>query len=86
MTEINNTYLKDCSEYNNVSLTCEVNTSDLLEQLVKEFAKTFGILFESRITLQDSTLSNKEKLVLIEKYLCDLDKNISSIFCIIKDN
>ena len=39
---------------------------------------------ECRVTLRDSTISNKDKLRLIEQYLCDLDKGISSIFHIIK--
>ena len=58
--------------------------SDLSEQLAKEFAKSFCALFDCRVTLRDSTLSNKDKLRLIEQYLCDLDKGISSIFHIIK--
>ena len=58
--------------------------SDLSEQLAKEFAKSFGALFECRVTLRDSSTSNKDKLRLIEQYLCTLDKGISSIFHIIK--
>lgn len=58
--------------------------NDLSEQLAKEFAKSFGALFECRVTLRDSTISNKDKLILIEQYICDLDKGISSIFHIIK--
>ena len=52
--------------------------------LIGGFAKTFDALFDCRVTLRDSTLSSKEKLRRIEKYLCDLDKGISSIFHITK--
>lgn len=56
----------------------------LSEQLAKEFAKSFGALFDCRVTLRDSATSNMDKLRLIDQYLCELDKGISGIFYIIK--
>ena len=58
--------------------------SGLSEQLAKEFVKSFSALFDCRVTLRDSTISNRDKLRLIDQYLCELDKGISGIFYIIK--